>query len=1152
MDRQENHSRITKLTGTARVLATDPEGNEATLVHRVIVPALVEMIDYKPEEIRFEAHPTGGAKKRMNLLASRGTTELVVEAKAASENLRTGRTRADALKQIQSYIRGRRNKGADATGLVANGLTWIRIGADGLPGAEINPQDDTELRKWLEAERNTLDPDPDGAAETLGRLCRLQRLPNAGTILTKLTGRADPATPELAYGSAAYIESGEPATGTDGQLPLPVGGGHPRSVGMWVIRLEGGDAGPDDVADMLAELESKGALRPRADARGAAVAKNGHEGVPAVRAWVRRNGRLTTTTAWHPVCDGTKCAAAKHLDRVFDFGKTAREIEDGLDTRTLQKQFYSDIREWFQAPSADGQPAATGAALQHLLRIIFCRLMAERGVLPHDILDCGAPTAANRDGEGAGRHGALLKLFQEELARPGGRADLPWLNGSLLFTPPRGDDPPVRLDREYRNTGAGPPGLLDILDRYEWTTVEHRSQAGTHAIDPAVLSCMFESLVASTKPRSDGQKSKGATPNPQMPLGAYYTPTEMAEAMAAEGLAGAVRRKLSEPAMSEDETRALFEPAGQKTWIAHTRRRELLDAVKAVTVLDPAAGSGAFLLTCARMLATARRRLGDRPTHGSGRTLMEDIVARQVQGADLDAGATTIAKLRLYIAIQHERDAEPSTVDPLPNLETRVLCADSLSTPIKSPTLIRDVEWQNALDRRRRAERQWVEADSPVEKENAGGTLKAANLALLKLYPDMLEDGEEHRWNGHPAHQTAPFRGDLPALAGMPDGWDLVIGNPPYMNVPAGQARRFKRLGYAAGPGNLYEAFLESAAERLVKRNGSLMMIVPHSIHWSGRTETLRGIIENQFPEIRVRTYDNRPTPVFTKTSWLQDTTNAESRQRVSVVHAEDRGRRGTRQVRSTGVIRLTGPTRADTLRRLTSTGGPLPRLAGTAGAWPAAGTPELAQLLAAMTRGLAAERHAQTLTRPRTACYFLTTLRPEHLSNPRRVPFPPGHDGPLDAWLALYNSRLFHSLWLMTGDAFDVTDRPYRIAKAPRAWADGKLTAEAEKLGRALTSRANLKACEEVHSGREGTRWPNFNFHSEQVPNSRRLIEEIDRLLLDGYGLEPEPILTQMETMRLGSAHLIAPRHHGVTQLLAVGEAAQRGRDRPGEAVHP
>ena len=85
------------------------------------------------------------------------------------------------------------------------------------------------------------------------------------------------------------------------------------------------------------------------------------------------------------------------------------------------------------------------------------------------------------------------------------------------------------------------------------------------------------------------------------------------------------------------------------------------------------------------------------------------------------------------------------------------------------------------------------------------------------------------------------------------------------------------------------------------------------------------------------------------------------------------------------------------------------------------------------------------------------------------------------------------------------------------------KLTVEAEKLGAALTSRANLKACEEVHSGRDGTRWPNFNFHSEQAPESRKLIEKIDRLLLDGYGLKPEPLLTQMETIRLGSAHLIA-----------------------------
>ena len=207
MDRNDNE----KLIRAARALAADPEGNEATLVHLVVVPTLIEMIGYKREEIRFEAHPDGGAKKRMDILAGRGATELIVEAKAASENLRTGRIRHDALKQIRSYILSRRNQGTEATGLVTNGLTWIRIGADGTPGTDIDPQDDGTLRNWLDAERSALEPKPNGAAGKLETLCRRPRLPNAGAILSKLTGCGNPITPELTYGTAAYIETGETA-----------------------------------------------------------------------------------------------------------------------------------------------------------------------------------------------------------------------------------------------------------------------------------------------------------------------------------------------------------------------------------------------------------------------------------------------------------------------------------------------------------------------------------------------------------------------------------------------------------------------------------------------------------------------------------------------------------------------------------------------------------------------------------------------------------------------------------------------------------------------------------------------------------------------------------------------------------------------------
>ena len=177
----------TQFIQTVRVLAADPKGNEATLVHRVVVPVLLAMVGYKPEEIRLEVHPNGGGKQRMDVLASRGTTELVVEAKAAGEDLRTGKKRGDALRQIRSYIRARRNNGADITGLVTNGLTWIRVGSDGRPGVDIAPSNDEELQDWLKEERNALEPKPDGATETLQTLCQRGPLPNAGTILSKLT-----------------------------------------------------------------------------------------------------------------------------------------------------------------------------------------------------------------------------------------------------------------------------------------------------------------------------------------------------------------------------------------------------------------------------------------------------------------------------------------------------------------------------------------------------------------------------------------------------------------------------------------------------------------------------------------------------------------------------------------------------------------------------------------------------------------------------------------------------------------------------------------------------------------------------------------------------------------------------------------------------
>ena len=144
---------------------------------------------------------------------------------------------------------------------------------------------------------------------------------------------------------------------------------------------------------------------------------------------------------------------------------------------------------------------------------------------------------------------------------------------------------------------------------------------------------------------AEGVETKG---NERKKTGSYYTPDSLVQALLDSAL---------DPVLDRVESEAEDAPA----------------ALLAVTVIDPACGSGHFLLAAARRIATrvARLRTGGLPSTADYRHALRDAVRCCVHGVDRNPMAVELTRVALWI-----ETVEPGK--PLGFLDANIRVGDSL------------------------------------------------------------------------------------------------------------------------------------------------------------------------------------------------------------------------------------------------------------------------------------------------------------------------------------------------------------------------------------------------------------------------------------------------------------------------------------------
>jgi hypothetical protein len=232
---------------------------------------------------------------------------------------------------------------------------------------------------------------------------------------------------------------------------------------------------------------------------------------------------------------------------------------------------------------------------------------------------------------------------------------VPYLNGGLFE--PHGVERrigPISFENSlWRDAFDG------LFERYRFSV---READDANAVAPDMLGRVFERLM-----RPDERHGSGA----------YYTPEALVRQMVEHTLAAALT------GLGVDLP--LIERLWRSEPIEIRHHRTVRGALRRLRVLDPAAGSGAFLLGGLEVLTEwnlAARKRCDARTRWQ---LRHRILRENLFGVDLNPMAVRLAELRLWLAVvSDDPTTDPQAVTPLPNLDGIVLQGDALLDPLAS------------------------------------------------------------------------------------------------------------------------------------------------------------------------------------------------------------------------------------------------------------------------------------------------------------------------------------------------------------------------------------------------------------------------------------------------------------------------------------
>lgn len=346
----------------------------------------------------------------------------------------------------------------------------------------------------------------------------------------------------------------------------------------------------------------------------------------------------------------------------------AIRVTELLSSETAGERFFAAFRAILErmAASLDRRHSAADrkmAALIALTRVLFLYFVQAKGWLDgrtdylRDLLDRSLARKRNF------HKTALEPLFFGTLNRqPADRSrriqlgKIPYLNGGLFEPHPveKRIGPIAFSNRLWRNA------FDTVFERFRFCV---REAEEVDSIAPDMLGRVFERIMESEERHLTGT---------------FYTPEsvvrQIVKATIETALAGTC-------GIAPDLARRIMscEP------LTPAERRTARAALRELRLLDPAVGSGAFLLGALECLTEIGLPLLEDPQPNARWILRRRILKENLFGVDLSPIAVRLAELRLWLAvIADDPTTDIASVAPLPNLDGVVRQGDSLLDPLSA------------------------------------------------------------------------------------------------------------------------------------------------------------------------------------------------------------------------------------------------------------------------------------------------------------------------------------------------------------------------------------------------------------------------------------------------------------------------------------
>ena len=515
--------------------------------------------------------------------------------------------------------------------------------------------------------------------------------------------------------------------------------------------------------------------------------------------------------------------------------EVVKRVTDAMDVENVTRKFFDEYKDLRK----DTIMAAIGGiendadrkkyATLLLNRLMFIWFLQKKGFVDNqdtNYLRTKYDEIACKGGDNYYRD-FLQPLFFEGLAKPEKTrssavnkqiGQVPYMNGGLFTHSAVERNNSISVD----NRALG--DFLVLLGQYQWH-LDDTPGGADNTINPTVLGYIFEKQI------NDKQ------------FGAYYTRPEITGYLCERTIHQAIYDRLGKAETKKHETfndvlANLTVPAAKKL---------IKDILPRLSILDPACGSGAFLIEAAKTVAdvyfavidvlkAADKEFLDEalPEYRNEYKVRRKVITQNIYGVDVMDEAVEICRLRLFLALV-STTTEKSKPEPLPNIDFNIMAGNSLIglQRVSEDDIKKNEQhdllvegYSSTLKRYKKEKKSYQEdGNSPEKLENMKmkldelrrSTYGQLNEILMRQFHEKNIKYERQTWDEEKcdlgSKESAPLAAEhisrlLPFHWGFEfdeilnqperDGFDVIIANPPWETFKPNAKEFFQQYSKAA------------------------------------------------------------------------------------------------------------------------------------------------------------------------------------------------------------------------------------------------------------------------------------------------------------------------------------------------------------------